>query len=146
MLIRATKYNDTEEYQYMTLLGSDGVYSPNRIQAETLPEGFFRYELSAGKDKRFSYVRASARTNYAGDFLTKKPIELGPSGKVKLHESDWSLDSKRKFEFEAFWGHKLSIDKQISNAVYKRDLAMGKGPDGREAQQANSVDRANYVL
>ena len=60
----------------MTVLGADGVFSPNRIQKSTLPEEFFRYELSSGKDQRFGAITTGRASRYAGDFISKTPLKI----------------------------------------------------------------------
>jgi len=126
----------------MTLLGVDGVFSSVRIQNNTLPEGFYHYELTAGKDSRFGAVQEKRVFRHAGDFISKEPLPLGAGNKRALTEEDWLLDVGRKFEFESFWEHKLSINKQISNAQYKRDLAMGKTPQGRDPMTMETLEQS----
>ena len=126
----------------MTLLGVDGVFSSVRIQKNTLPDGFYHYELAAGKDSRFGIVQQKRAFRHAGDFISKEPLPLGDSGKRTLTAEDWLLDTGRKFDFESFWEHKLSINKQISNAQYKRDLAMGKTPQGREPMTMETLEQS----
>lgn len=145
-LIKAVKYNDTEDYSHMTLLGIDGVFSPVRIQANTLPEGFYRYELSSGKGIRFGSVQEKRAFRHAGDFISRDPLPLDEESKKKLTAGDWTLNTDRKFDFESFWAHKRSIDLQISNATYKRDLAMGKTPSGRDVYHSEILDQENTIL
>ena len=94
----------------MTLLGVDGVYIPIRIQANTLPEGFHRYELSAGKEIRFSSVQENRAFKHAGDFISRDPLPLSGESKKLLSAGDWILHTDRTFDFESFWEHKLSIN------------------------------------
>lgn len=126
----------------MTLLGIDGVFISIRIQKNTLPDGFYHYELSAGKDTRFVAVQQKRALRHAGDFISKDPLPLGATNKKDLTEDDWLLDTGRKFDFESFWEHKLSINKQISNAQYKRDLAMGKTPQGRDPMTMETLEQS----
>ena len=39
-LMKAINFNDTADYQFMEILGVQGVFTPLRINRETLPEGF----------------------------------------------------------------------------------------------------------
>lgn len=114
----------------MTLLDTDGIFSPVRIQKNTLPDGFYRYTLIKGTTTRFGAVQDDVTPDYAGDFLCKTPLTIG-EGRA-LSSEDWTLHPEKPFVFEAFWGQKLSIDKQILNAEHKRDLALGKTPSGPE--------------
>ena len=74
--IKPVKYNDTDAYFYMKLMGIEGVYSAARIQADSLPEGFFRYELASGKDSRFAFIHTGRSSRHAGDFISKTPLDL----------------------------------------------------------------------
>lgn len=130
----------------MTLLGVEGVFSTARIQESTLPKEFHRYELSAGRGCRFGTVQKKRVMRHAGDFISRDALPLGDSGKITLTEADWILDCGRKFDFESFWDYKLSINKQIANATYKRDLAMGKTPGSREAFKSETLDQNDLIL
>ena len=130
----------------MTLLGVEGVFSTVRIQESTLPKEFHRYELSAGKGSRFGTVQKKRVMRHAGDFISREALPLDDNGKKTLTDEDWLLDTGRKFDFESFWTYKLSINKQISNATYKRDLAMGKTPDSREALKSETLDQNDLIL
>ena len=124
----------------MNLLGSEGVYTSERIDAGTLPKGYKRYELGFGSDKRFDVVSADTCKHYAGAFITKKPLNLGSQKQVTLKESDYSIAEDRPFDFESYWGCMVSLDKKISDANIVRDQAMGKAPFVRDPQQSKTID------
>lgn len=130
----------------MTLMGIEGIYSAYRIQADSLPEGFFRYELTSGKDSRFAFVHTGRTSRHAGDFISKTPLDLQEKDRYPLSADDWRIDEGCTFDFEAFWGHKLSINKQISNAEYKRDMAMGKTPGGRDVHLSETITQESMIL
>ena len=130
----------------MTVLGADGVFSPNRIQKSTLPEEFFRYELSSGKDQRFGAITAGRASRYAGDFISKTSLDLDGKETKALNIHDWCMHSEKPFDFESFWGYMLSIDKKISDANHKRDLAMGKDPNARDTQDITPVTQEASII
>ena len=130
----------------MTLLGVEGVFSTARIQESTLPKEFHRYELSAGRGSRFGTVQKKRVMRHTGDFISRDALPLGGGGKKTLTDEDWVLDCGRKFDFESFWDYKLSINKQIANATYKRDLAMGKTPGSRETLKSETLNQNDLIL
>lgn len=120
------KYNDTESYIHMTVLNAEGVFCANHIRKDTLPEGFYHYELSRGSSIRFSSIQEKPCSKYAGDFITREKLILNEDGRKALAEGDWVLHEDHPFDFEAFWGHKISFEKLVSDAERTRDLLMGK--------------------
>ena len=144
--MKTTKFNETEDYTHMTVLGADGVFSPNRIQRSSLPDGFYHYELSSGKDRRFGAISTGRTALYAGDFISKTPLDISEKEVKPLTDQDWSMHSDKPYDFEDFWGYKLSIDKQISNANHKRDIAMGKDPNARDAQEIIPVTQEPTMM
>ena len=130
--IAPLKFNDTDQYTHMTVFQTDGVYSANRIHASSLPDGFYRYELSRGQNTRFSTIQEKRSPRHAGDFITKEKLTLDKDGRSILRDDDWTLHTDRAFDFEAFWGCKLSFEKLVSDAERKHDLLMGKNPNGHE--------------
>ena len=138
-MITPIKFNDTDDYTPMTVLQTHGVYSPNRIQADTLPEGFHRYELCRSHSTRFAAVQKSRAVHYAGDYITADNLVLDEAGKCPLSEDDWVLQQEPPFDFESFWGYKLSFEKTVANAEQKRDLQMGKVPKTRSIQQEQTT-------
>ena len=133
--MKAMKFNDTDDYTHMTVWQIDGVFSPNRIQKSSLPEGFYRYELSSGRGERFDAITAGRARRYAGDFICKTPLDLPEREAKPLHAEDWHMQDDRMFDFESFWGYKLSFDKLISNADFKRNMAMGINPNARDTNE-----------
>ena len=120
-------------------MGIKGVYSASRIEADSLPEGFYRYELASDTECRFAAVHTDRCSRHAGDFISKTPLDLEGKDSYRLSDDDWSIDEGCCFDFEDFWGHKLSIDKQISDAAYKRDAAIGKAPGPRDAHLSETI-------
>lgn len=146
--MKTVKYNDTDEYQHMTLLGTQGIYTPKRIEDKTMPEGFHHYQLTSGRLHRFGAVTEKAgRHDHAGDFISKTALDLGSSGRQKLRKDDWSIDSDKPFDFKEFWGKQLSIDKQISIADHKRMAQMGMDPNiARSDPQAATPEAEPMIL
>lgn len=128
--MKPVKFNDTNEYQFMNIFGVEGVLSERRIERSTLPEGFYKYSLSKGGEEYIGAISNELSANHAADFITKEPISLGSSGTKALNTQDWSFVDK-DFDFESYFGSKLSIDLKIELAIAKRDELMGLAPKDR---------------
>ena len=124
---RNVKYNDVDTYRYLTVLGITGAYIEEHIQVKSLPDGFFHYELQKSKDRTilFSAIGNKIRFGYCGDFITKEELKLPEKDVQSLSITDWAF-TDTAFEFESFFGMKLSINKQIQNAETKRDTMQNK--------------------
>lgn len=114
------KFNDTADYQYINVLGVEGVYTAANIKADTLPDGFRKYSLLPGEESMFGEVRAGDSPAAMGSLITKERLGLDNSGTCALNDSDWSFSDK-DFQFEPYFGQMLSIDAQIEQAEAKRD-------------------------
>lgn len=121
--MKPIKFNDTSDYQYMEVLGVEGVFSNLRIESKTLPEGFHKYSLREGEDAFCAQVAEAVLVNHAGDFITKEPLPLGPDGSRELSEDDWGF-TDRSFDFEEFFGCKRSVDCIIADAEERRDAGL----------------------
>ena len=124
---RSVKYNDVDNYRYLTILGVTGAYIEAHIQEKTLPGSFFHYELQKSKDRTvpFAAIGKKIRFDYCGDFITKEELDLPKKDSRCLTISEWSFQDT-VFQFEEFFGMKLSINKQIQDAEAKRDMMQKK--------------------
>lgn len=121
-------YNDTANYEFMEVLGVTGAFTSLRIARDTLPDGFFKYSLREGIEDFICQICNEVLVNHAGDFITKEPIDLGSEKKKDLSADDWSF-TRDNFDFESYFGKKLSIDYQIDQAEHKRtDQLNNKSP------------------
>ena len=135
--MKPIKFNDTSDYQYLEVLGAEGVFTPLRIQRDTLPEGFHKYSFREGDVSFIAQIEKEVMVNHAGDYITKKPMDLGLEGVRQLGEDDWSF-TDQPFDFEAFFGVKRSLDCQIADANAKRDAQTG-GPKSKAQMKSNPL-------
>lgn len=140
--MKPVKFNDTSDYQYLKVLDVEGVFTPLRIQRETLPDGFHKYALREGEEALFCQVANDVMVNHAGDFITKEPLDLGPDGARSLSEDDWGF-TDQAFQFEQFFGQKRSLDCQIADATSKRDAQAG-GPKSRTPVKSNPLAHESH--
>jgi len=128
--MKPIKFNDTSDYQFMEVLGVEGVFTNMRIDKESLPEGFHKYALRSGEEDLVCQISDNVTVNHAGDFITKTPIDLGPDGYKNLTLEDWGFTGKA-LDFEAFFGKKYSIDCQIEQAEAKKNEQLNKNQKGK---------------
>ena len=128
--MESIKFNDTSDYTYVDVLGVEGAFTPLRIQRESLPEGFYKYSFRSGENELIEGIGNEVLADHAGDFVTKKPIPLDKDGSRSLRSDEWRF-SQRNFDFESYFGQKLSIDCQISIADAKRARQMGESREER---------------
>lgn len=120
------KFNSTANYQYMTVLGKEGAFTPENIDPKTLPAGYHAYSLVPGEDTAFQTITTKAVEQRAGWLVTTDPMSLGWNKKAALDEEDWSFPDA-VFDFEAFFGCKLGIDAQIGLAEARRNQMLNEG-------------------
>lgn len=132
------KFNETTDYQYMDVLGVEGVFSNLRIDRNSLPEGFHRYSLREGEEEFIAEIQKDVMVNHAGDFITKEEINLGPDGYKALSPDDWGFTDK-PFDFESYFGCKLSLDCQIKQANAKKDAQLGVKANERQQEHDGPV-------
>lgn len=79
-----------------------GYFTDSRIYENTIPKGWYAYEIRLDKDKdgdyEFSALEKYVIAYYAGTFLTQEQIELGQKGFYDLIENGWKfLPCKQKY-------------------------------------------------
>ena len=136
------KFNDTSEYQWLNILDTEGVFTEAKIERQSLPEGFYQYSLKNGDIEAFGEIRSDTfEKEFAGEFITKKPFKLPKSGGLKLKEGDYQY-MNQEFNFESFFGCKLSIDCQINIAEVKRKEQLTPRTKDKTVTKSKSYDEA----
>lgn len=128
------KFNETADYEKMDILGVEGVFTSIRIDENSLPEGFYKYSLREGGDEFIGEISKNIMVNHAGDFITKEQIDLGPDRCRRLESDDWGFNDE-PFDFEAYFGCKLSLDCQINKANAKKEAQMGGNAKEKQSEQ-----------
>ncbi len=137
------KFNATSDYQYMNINDIEGVFTNLRIDEKSLPEGYYKYSLREGGDEFIGEISKNVMVNHAGDFITKQEVDLGPDRCKVLEPDDWGFTDK-DFEFEAFFGCKLSLDCQIDIANAKKEAQLGG--NSKEKQQEHDEPEKDELL
>ena len=128
--MKPIKFNDTNDYQFMEVLGVKGVFTNMRIDRGSLPEGFHKYSLRSGEEEFIAQIANEVIVNHAGDFITKEPVDLSPEGFKDLTPDDWGFTDD-ELNFEEYFGKKYSIDCQIDQAEVKRKEQLSRNPKDR---------------
>ena len=71
-----------ESFEYIELFGKPALLTKNRIQTDTIPEGWYCYDLR-GSDTNPSEpvtVEPLVAVNHAGTILTHEPVTIPKSG------------------------------------------------------------------
>jgi len=71
-----------EEYDHIELFGKPALLTENRIQTDTIPKGWYCYDLR-GSDTNPSEpvtVEANVTVNHAGTILIHEPVTIPKSG------------------------------------------------------------------
>ena len=84
-------------WQKVEVLGKEGLFNDLRIDRNSIPEGYFMYEVRHDDDDWGEPVEIGLGilVNFFGTLLTKEPIVLEPSqitdnAYLWLEEGDWS--------------------------------------------------------
>ena len=78
--MRVSAYD--ESFEYIELFGKPALLTENRIQTDTIPEGWYCYDLR-GSDTNPSEpvtVEPLVAVNHAGTILTHEPVTIPKSG------------------------------------------------------------------
>lgn len=137
------KFNETSDYECMDVLGVEGVFTSLRIDEASLPEGFYKYSLREGEKEFVAEICKNVMVNHAGDFITKQEFDLGPDRCKALEPDDWGFTDEF-FDFESYFGCKLSLDCQINKANAKKEAQMGG--NSKEKQQERVEPEKDELL
>ena len=86
------------EWEKVEVLGKEGLFADYRVDRNTIPEGYFMYEIRHDDDCQGDPVQIAkwVIVNFWGTLLVKEPFELEPSpmtNNAYLNidpEEDWS--------------------------------------------------------
>lgn len=90
-----------EEYESFEILGQKALFTNNRIDRSTVPEGIYAYDLRDDGEGKISAVEPIVTVNHAGTVLCKKPIEMINGDYRAISEYDYNFLSEN-FMLEEF--------------------------------------------
>lgn len=75
-----------EEYEYIELFGKPGLFTNSRIDRDTVPDGWYAYDLRGSNDDPAEPVTVenSVAVNHAGTILTHEPVTIPNEGFRRL--------------------------------------------------------------
>lgn len=138
------KFNATNHYQYMKILGREGVYSSEQIDPHSLPAGFYHYSLIQ-ENNSFRALSVKPATSTMGSLISKEQFALPPNEDLLLESGDCRFLEKT-FDFESFFGCKLNIDTQIEEAEIKREQLLNSARTGRQPNSFQALDSTDLQL
>ena len=53
---------------------NEGFFTNLRVDRDTLPKGWFAYDIRHGDDDEFCAIEEKVLVNFAGTFMTQKPV------------------------------------------------------------------------
>jgi len=71
---------------YSTGQTVEGLFTCIRVDRDTVPEGWYAYDLREGEDGEFCTIENDVLVNHGGTFLTQQEIDLGPNACLELEE------------------------------------------------------------
>lgn len=91
------RYNAIDEqYEEVTVLEKQMLFTDSRIDCNTVPKGLYMYEIRHDDDCQGDPVQIAkgVLVNFFGTLITNEPIKLSADGYLDINpEKDWSYDS-----------------------------------------------------
>ena len=80
-----------ERMECAEILGIPGLFTPHRINRDTIPQGMYAYELQRTQDGKSypSLLACRITTSYFGTVLTASPVPLAENGCCHLETGDF---------------------------------------------------------
>jgi hypothetical protein len=110
-------YDVNKEYQAVRVAGMYALYTPERVNADYLPEGCYKYELRSGGDYEFATLEEKVRVDFAGTVIVNQPIDISDKGYVDLTEKGMEL---------------TNLEGRLSVAEYMSDEPPAESPEIEE--------------
>lgn len=81
---------DAEKYQEVEIFDVPGLFSNGRVDAATIPEGMYVYDLRGSDDDPGNPITVEnhVTVNHAGSIITAKPLVLGENGRLTFTEEE----------------------------------------------------------
>lgn len=77
-----------------------GFFTNLRIDRNTLPDGYYAFDIRGGDDEDFCTLEETVRVNHTGTFITKYDVDLGSEGYLDLEkECDYTFDDSALDEY-----------------------------------------------
>ena len=89
-----------EEYEHIELFGKPALFTSDRIQTDSVPDGWYCYDLRGSDDDPGEPVTIEpyVEINYAGSVLTHEKINIPGEGFLRLGNSLDFLDEHLTFQ------------------------------------------------
>lgn len=101
----STKVNVNDEtFEHIMLFDKQhGLYTICRVDRETLPEGWYCYDLRHEDHGDFCTLENHVFVDHAGSVIVKDPIDIPDGGIIDIHEKlSFTVDGPLSFTFDEF--------------------------------------------
>ena len=75
---------DTFEYDVIEVCDKKGLFLPQRITFDEVPEGHYKYDLQYDEEGYICAVKPFVCVEHAGTVITKEPIDLGDDNEIQF--------------------------------------------------------------
>ena len=75
---------DTFEYDVIEVCDKKGLFLPQRITFDEVPEGHYKYDLQYDEEGYICAIKPFVYVEHAGTVITKEPIDLGDDGEIQF--------------------------------------------------------------
>ncbi|MDR1702506.1 MAG: hypothetical protein LBR56_07000 [Sporomusaceae bacterium] len=113
-------------FDEITLFNQPVLFTPLRVDAATVPEGYYLYEVRHDDDCQGNAVQIakSIIVNHWGSFITRDEIQLPPDGRLDINPDDFNYDIRDYRSIEEFMAKYPKIEKIIGNQPSLRTFAV----------------------
>lgn len=74
------------EFELIEICGKHALFSDDRLPADEIPEGLYKYELRSGDEHIYATLEEKVGVNFSGTILSKVPFDLGSDEYIDLLE------------------------------------------------------------
>lgn len=115
------KYFLITDFETMELMGVKGLFTRQRVDGESLPEGFSKYSIREGYEGRFSSMNRDMFANRVGDFVCKAKLDMDIEGEREIEE-EYKL-THQPVDLDQFFGEdlKMKVAQELDAFVYDFD-------------------------
>lgn len=107
------KYFLITDYESMELMGVKGLFTKQKVDGQSLPDGFFKYSIREGEDPVRKMRGSRRRNRYMGDFVCQQELDL--NGEDMLDSLDDYSYSERIVDLDGFFG--VDIKRKIAEEI-----------------------------
>ena len=84
-----------ESFEEVTIFGKPALFTPIRIDRDTVPQGYFAYDVRQEDDGTGDAVEIAPfiRVNHLGTLIVRDEIDLSAAGHLIINDEDLNYDT-----------------------------------------------------